>query len=150
MGIIVGEYTFVFKWGTLGYLMSVLESLATIHETIENESKYGHVPNQVCAHIALEVARELLDSGVAPRIMKVEGRDENNRQREIRPLLYGGDEVWYCHYVCCDEKFAYDPIVGCPVELSDYTEKVFGEELDMKSFIDSISQLKLDIHRWLG
>ena len=43
----------------------------------------------------------------------------------------------------------YDPIVGHPVEIGSYTEKVFGEKIDMKLFTDSVSQLETDIECWL-
>jgi len=43
---------------------------------------------------------------------------------------------WTTHYVCCADDQVFDPIVGEPVPVSDFAERVFGRKLPIERVLD--------------
>jgi hypothetical protein len=86
-----------------------------------------------CVTHAMAVAERLHAAGRAPwigRIRHVTTRGEDLFHEPLIPLRFRSS-CWNTHYVCCCDGNAYDPILGQPVRLPDYTRAVFGHEIDV-------------------
>ena len=63
--------------------------------------------------------------------------------RVLEPLLYRGKVRWGAHQVCCCDGQAFDPILGKPIAIEDYTKAAFGVDIRMKVLISSEQVKKL-------
>ena len=82
--------------------------------------------------LANEVAKLLMEDGLAPHIeMVYEVRDD--QVVLFLPQIYEGKmSPWHAHFVCCTENQAFDPILGYPINKENYTKELFGQEIEMK------------------
>jgi hypothetical protein len=51
-------------------------------------------------------------------------------------LLGSSGPTWTTHYLACEDGYAYDPLVGRPVLLTEYAVMVFGRALAIDCFLD--------------
>lgn len=96
--------------------------------------------------LAIEVARRLLNDGKIPYIVAF--IEENNQEdaetyRHFSPLLYQNQVVWWCHHVCCSGDMTYDPFLGKPIPIEQYSEFAFGEKISMSIAFDADEIIKL-------
>ena len=88
-----------------------------------------------CGLIAADLAKLFIASGKEPYIMKVSEDLHEIHFKSLEPLVYEGRVSWGAHQVCCYEDKAFDPIVGKPINISQYTQTVFGESINMEILI---------------
>lgn len=91
-----------------------------------------------CLAIAREIARLLLGEGKDPFIgllVKKEMRGENKFYHPLIPKKYQGRVTWTKHYVCCYDGKVYDPIFEEPLEIGGYSQRVFGLDISVQTFI---------------
>lgn len=115
---------------TIGYLVQKHQALQNDYRTSDGRH------SESCTLIALEVAELLLAEGKNPEIRTMAEDISTERYvhpKTLRPLLYEGRVEWYAHQVCCAEDIAYDPLVGRPVPVQEYSRTVFGEDVTMKT-----------------
>jgi hypothetical protein len=67
------------------------------------------------------------------RLRKTEKRGDTTMHWPLIPLRFRGRSAptWTTHYVCCSGELAYDPLVGHPIPLSEFSRAVFGEEIEI-------------------
>lgn len=122
-----------------------LDFLRAKHEVIKDAYLMeDRVHGQSCGLIALEVARCLRDEGKEAVIMEVSIREPDGAWGIIRPLAYRHRNTeWTSHQVCCYEDLALDPIIGQPVPIAIYAERVFGENIAMNVLVtkDEVQQM---------
>jgi hypothetical protein len=86
--------------------------------------------------IALKVAERLISEGERPEISLVyEERLNPGSATEVvqfTPNILGEDTSWLTHTVCTTQTHAYDPLIGEPIAIEDYTGFLFDEEIKMK------------------
>ena len=94
-----------------------------------------------CVTHAARVAELLLHEGKSPWI----GRIRDRRDNFVGPLIPKrfGDLTWNTHYVACAGRDVYDPIVGSPVDVSEYTRVVFGRDIDVATRCDEAETRRL-------
>ncbi len=98
------------------------------------EGKY----REQCGYIALDIAKLLLESGYRPYIMEAKQEVQDNNFLKVIPLvpkIYKGRVKWSVHQVCCCKGLAFDPVIGKPVKISEYTKEIFGEKIPMEVVI---------------
>lgn len=118
---------------------SVSQYLSEKHKQIRNdyrdiEGKYS----EQCGHIALDIAKLLLESEYKPYIMEAKQEVQDDDFLKVIPLvpkIYKGRVKWSAHQVCCCNKLAFDPVIGKPVKISEYTKEIFGEKIPMEVVI---------------
>jgi len=54
-----------------------------------------------------------------------------SRGKGIKPKIYEGRVWWACHFVCCADGIIYDPMLGEPKPLEEYTQ-AFYEEVSIR------------------
>jgi hypothetical protein len=49
----------------------------------------------------------------------------------LTPLRYLGRQgpTWTTHYVACAGRDVYDPLIGVPIDIDDYSQAVFGKQI---------------------
>ena len=109
---------------TLEYLKSKYEKLKDGYVCEEGGA-------ESCILIAVDVARLILKEGGRPEIVSINGKKiDSSNTKSIFPALYKGRVKWGAHMVCVNEGIVYDPMVGYPLELSEYLDTVFSEPVD--------------------
>lgn len=91
-----------------------------------------------CLAIARDIARLLLEEQRQPFIallVRKEVRGELKFYGPLSPKKYLGRVTWTKHYVCCCDGQVYDPMLGEPAPLEEYSQKVFGLEIPLQTFI---------------
>jgi hypothetical protein len=84
--------------------------------------------NESCLLIAYEIASLLLAEHKKPYIAIMRKKDGS----KLNPLTYKNKNVkWSNHTVCCLGEMVLDPILEKPVLISEYTQLLFGENLEM-------------------
>ena len=65
------------------------------------------------------------------RLRKREARGQDTFHGPLTPLRYRGRgaPTWTTHYVCCSGETAFDPLLGFPIDISEYALAVFGEPI---------------------
>lgn len=88
-------------------------------------------------YIATDIANRLINEGKTPRIAVVKGIINGGENREpIIPRLSEGKKEWEEYLVCCEGRWAYDPMIGNkPVVVKDYPEIAFLGKVDMSILI---------------
>jgi hypothetical protein len=104
-------------------------------------------PEHCVAH-ACRVAERLHAEGSAPWIGRIRQVVTNERGELHVPLIpkrFTGAHAltWNTHYVACAGDVVYDPIVGEPVAMADYTLAVFGETYPVAVHFDSATTAEL-------
>jgi len=114
---------------------TVLEYLASKKVTILNDYKTpSGQHSEHCGLIANALAKLLIEAGKEPYIMLVTEDVHKNGfvyTKDLEPLIYNGNVSWGSHLVCCCENVAFDPMIGNPVNIDQYTQIVFGELIHM-------------------
>ena len=117
---------------------TVLDYLRKKHQTIVNcykdeDGKFS----ESCGLIAIDIAELLQQEMLEPNIMIIPGQIQNHGI-DLVPIIFKGKiEPWGAHQVCCCNGLAFDPILGFPIAIKDYTRAVFGEEISMRIVITS-------------
>ncbi len=93
--------------------------------------------NDHCGLIAADMAEKLIADGFLPHIEHVYGEihppSGYTEVVKLTPLKYKGKmDPWHAHAVCCNDEFAFDPILDGPVPKKDYTRLLFGRDVKMK------------------
>ena len=90
-------------------------------------------PTGLCIIITIETARRLICEGKRPWFLWfqewMDDGDGTLSTRPLRPLLYDSRFEMGGHRVCCCSEMAYDPFIGSPTLLVDYSRKAFGEDI---------------------
>jgi hypothetical protein len=94
-----------------------------------------------CRQHAYKIAKLLIAEGRSPwiaRIRETVVQGDNVFHAPLTPRRLFGDSsvTWTTHYVACAGGEAYDPIIGEPVPLEGYTERLFGREISVDIFLD--------------
>jgi hypothetical protein len=113
-------------------LASKEETAVDYLRDISQEMSSGYTLD--CVAHACALARLLLDAGRAPwigRLRETIEREDHVFHAPLIPARFKGKaaRTWTTHYVCCAGSEVYDPIVGQPLPLESYAEKVFGRQL---------------------
>lgn len=94
-----------------------------------------------CRQHAYKIAKLLIAEGRSPWIARI--RETIVREDSVfhAPLttrrLFGEDSVtWTTHYAACDGSEVYDPLIGEPVPLEGYTQRLFGREISVEIYLD--------------
>lgn len=68
------------------------------------------------------------------RVRRVEQRGTITFHAPLTPLRFRGRSgpTWTTHYVCCSGNTAYEPLLGVPIALAEYSVAVFGEAIDIE------------------
>jgi hypothetical protein len=112
---------------------AVLDYLKNNHEVIINGYRNEDGSNAHCGQIAADIAALLLRSGMHPHIEEVCDREDNHmNRRALVPEIYNGKITWGGHQVCCCQGLAFDPLLGQPIAIEDYTEAVFGKDIELR------------------
>ena len=109
-------------------MISSEEYLKEKHAVIEHDYIENGYPAN-CVVFALEIANILLAEGKKPEIFTIE---KGIFSRKLNPIQYKGKVRWNRQNVCCAEGFAYDPVIGKPVYVEDYSLIMFGRKFEMK------------------
>jgi hypothetical protein len=129
----------------------VTKYLEKKHKQIKNDYRdiEGKFYEQ-CGHIALDIAKILLDEGYKPYIMEASEPVEDSSYIKVIPLvpkLYKGKVKWSAHQVCCCNGLAFDPVIGKPIKLESYSKEMFGRDIQMREVISS-NQISTFIERF--
>jgi len=94
-----------------------------------------------CRRRAYEIAKLLIAEGRSPWIARVRETIVQGDSVFHAPLttvrIFGFESVtWTTHYAACAEGEVYDPLIGEPVPLEGYTERVFGREIALEIYLD--------------
>lgn len=114
---------------------TVLDYLTKANKTILNDYKTS---DEHCWLIAIDIAKLFIASGKEPYIMKIfEEFYENGfiHSKNLKPLVYKDQVTWWYHEVCCYRNDVFDPIIGNPVKINEYTQIIFGESINMEILI---------------
>jgi hypothetical protein len=91
-----------------------------------------------CLAIAREIARLLLEEGKDPFIGLLVKKDmlgENKFYHALLPKKYQGRITWNKHYVCCCDAKVYDPMFEEPLDIEGYSQRAFGLDISIQTFI---------------
>jgi len=89
-----------------------------------------------CGIIAVEVGNLLKREGKYPGIRSMTSFDlPSNVRGSLMPLIFKGkwDTGWGSHHVCWESGLIYDPLIGEPVHEGDYSQKMFGFYVPLRS-----------------
>ena len=121
------------------YSKNMQEYFSKKHAILLNDYKVPEGQGRdACTLIACEVAKIFLKEGKTPYIVKIKENEKRGgwvHNKILRPVLFGGRVTWRTHHVCCYNGIAYDPMLGEPVSLNEYTLKAFGENIQVKMLI---------------
>jgi hypothetical protein len=97
-----------------------------------------------CVTEACIVAVALIADGLGPWIGRIRDRRENY-SGPLHAARFAGRNApaWTTHYVCCAGDIAYDPLIGEPVPVSEFAERLFGRPLPVEHFVDFESETEL-------
>lgn len=130
--------------------------LSKYHERLRPQ--YSEKDNNTkadCARIAYDIARQLLHLEEKPVILEVNpGYDDTGYpQPRLRPEPYR-DVAFYAHFVTTTNQHAYDPMLGEPVPVGDYTQRLFQDgslSMALKASTERIEdELGRRPHRYLN
>ncbi|HYC61921.1 MAG TPA: hypothetical protein VEK79_20390 [Thermoanaerobaculia bacterium] len=78
------------------------------------------------------------------RIRDLAVTDEHTISRPLIPVRFSGigKPQWSTHYVCCNDRLAYDPLIGEPVSIDELALRVFGRTLEVTEAV-SPSKVKV-------
>jgi hypothetical protein len=128
---------------------SVINYLHDKHETIVNDYKNSDGEVENCALIALDIADLLVADGQEPYVVRLVGNDviENGftHAKNLTPRIYEGRVSWEAHLVCVCDGLIFDPMLGQPVSLEEYSRKVFGEDIKTKILLSPKMTRELSI-----
>jgi hypothetical protein len=91
-----------------------------------------------CLATAREIARLLIEDGKDPFIgllVKKEMLGENKFYHALLPKKYEGRITWTKHYVCCCDAKVYDPMFEEPLDIGGYSQRAFGLDISIRTFI---------------
>lgn len=115
---------------------STLQFLLRKHETLANDYKTPDGKcRESCMVVAYQTAEKLIADGKDPFIVifsEIINEGGIVHAKSIEPLIYGGRISWGAHMVCCAGDMTYDPMLGVPVSLEEYSFRAFGENISMK------------------
>ena len=118
---------------------TVLDYLESMNATILNDYRTPDGQySEHCGLIAIDLAKLFIAFGKEPYIMKVSEYIHKNgsiHSKSLNPLVYEDRVSWGAHQVCCCGDEAFDPIVGKPISINQYTQTVFGESINMEILI---------------
>jgi len=118
---------------------TVLDYLEDKHKSIVNDYRTpDNKFSESCGLITVEIVELLLREGKKPYIMKVHEDEHRNgfiHSKRLAPKIYEGRIHWGAHQVCCCDGMAYDPILGKPISIKEYTKAVFDEDIKMEVLI---------------
>ena len=100
-----------------------IEYLARKHRALVNDYRDSDGRyRENCMMLALETGLRLLAECKTPEVRQILAKD-------LIPVFFKDSwlEGWSAHQVCCDGVFAYDPLMGKPVDKSIYPILMFGE-----------------------
>jgi hypothetical protein len=100
-----------------------------------------------CLAVVETLAAMLLEEGRSPwigRLRKSEARGDSVFHAPLMPLRFHGAITWTTHYVCVDRGIVYDPVALRPLRLRRYSQVVFGEEIQIETFV-----AESDVERYL-
>jgi hypothetical protein len=98
-----------------------------------------------CVTHACALAEALLGEGRAPwigRLREVIPRGDTTFHPPLIPKRFPGT-TWNTHYVCCSGNEVFDPMVGEPVAVEVYAERVFGRPITVDQFLDTAATEQL-------
>jgi hypothetical protein len=95
-----------------------------------------------CVTHACALARLLIGEGQEPWIGRIRDVTPTGRGLYYGPLIPirfsgPGKPVWNTHYVCCAGPDAFDPIIGKPVPVEQFSSTVFGRNLMVEPFLSA-------------
>ena len=120
---------------------SSIEYLLRKHKTLVNGYR---TPNgkrmEICQALAVEVGERLLAEGKAPEIRRLNADYAKNTPASshgLIPVMFKNKwrEGWISHQVCCEGGLVYDPLLGKPVEIKDYSMLMFGRDISLDELI---------------
>ncbi len=112
----------------------VIDLLARRHYDLRNNYRINPLFLYDCNLLALEVGELFLHNDCQPSILRFERRLEvpiqlKTNADDMLPVRYNGKIVWHAHAVCENEGQVYDPLIGEPVGLGDYSRIAFAEKI---------------------
>ncbi|MEW6277105.1 MAG: hypothetical protein AB1758_00680 [Candidatus Eremiobacterota bacterium] len=119
------------------------DSLQTLQYLANRHLEVAADPNQATTLLAFDVAEQLRGQGLNASLVAVLDQEHMAGyigqwiSKQIAPSLYMGAVAWNGHVVCCANDKVYDPLVGVPVQRSDYCRRAFGRELAMEVVYDA-------------
>lgn len=85
-----------------------------------------------CGLIAWEIAEMFIAAGESPTTIFF-SKDINDgiviTSEPLFPLIFQGRVKWGSHEVAVNRGLVYDPILGYPVRINEYSQLVFGKEI---------------------
>lgn len=111
---------------------SVEEYLIRKHIAIKDDYTDANDDTESCTIIASAVAFRLLQEGKEPFLVEVTKKDKSPEKTTIHPALYGGRIAWGGHITCCCGVVIFDPLIGKPVRIKEFTKSAFLEEVELK------------------
>ncbi len=126
---------------------ATVKYLLEIHEQMKDSYE-----NFNCGVVADKIARKLImDDEISAELVCIMNVYEEVRHpvecdelnplfppfrteiKKILPTQYKGKmEPWHSHLVCCAGEYAFDPIIGEPVHISQYTQRLCESSIEMK------------------
>ena len=97
-----------------------------------------------CVTHAARIAELLLAEGKSPWVGRIHER-HGDFVAPLIPTRFKGNNArtWTTHYVACDGRDVYDPIVGSPIVVDEYAIAVFGRPLDVQTHLDAAETRRL-------
>lgn len=92
-----------------------------------------------CVVHATRIAALLLEGDCAPWIAGIRDVSSEGSYEMHHPLIPSRFPAmtWNVHYICCNGTQAYDPIVGEPCSVDEFTMKVFGRSIAMREAVSA-------------
>ena len=89
-----------------------------------------------CVDHAIRIAERLRADGGSPwigRIRDLVVAGELTISHPLIPVRFSGigKPQWSTHYICCEDRLAYDPLIGEPVPVDELAMRVFGRALEV-------------------
>ena len=106
----------------LAYMKEKNKTLVNDYRTPDNNNV------ESCSEIAVDIAKILLDEGKRPIIVSVTNKEDGY----LVPRQYEGRVKWGAHKICVCDGFVYDPMVGEPMSIEEYRDKVFENEVELE------------------
>ncbi len=117
-------------------MQKVLNYLRTRHQTLRNDYMMSNGEDEKCSSIACEIAELIIQEGWRPYIMEISEQFHNEswqlEHKHFMPQIYDDRVEWIRHYICCCHNTVYDPLLGVPIELNQYNQVAFWEQIKMQ------------------